>query len=143
MRYLLHILFATVFFAAHSQTETLEQTLIKLEDQRLKAIINRDSITLSNLYDVSYQGILPSGRTVNKAGVIEYQLSTNPNNKISIEDVKATVYGNFAVTTGKQVNKSKSGAIFGRSKFTRIYVKKDNAWKIISSQGTLVIEDEM
>jgi hypothetical protein len=80
---------------------------------------------------------------VNKAGVIEFHLATNPYNKISIEDVKSTVYGNFAYTTGKQVNRSKTGTIFGRSKFIRIYAKKDNTWKIITSQGTLVIDGEM
>ena len=143
MKCLLHLLFATSFFSLYAQTKTAEQTLMKLEDQRLNAILKRDSITLHNLYDDTYQGILPSGRLVNKTGVIEFQLSSNPYNKISIEDVKVTVYGNFAVTMGKQVNRSRTGAIFGYSRFTRIYINKDNVWKIISSQGTLVFDDEM
>ncbi len=143
MKYLLLLLFAMVSFGGYSQTETPEQTLIKLEDQRLKAIINRDSITLSSIYDDSYHGVLASGRAVNKTGVIEYQLSNNPLVKISIEDVKASVYGNVGITTGKQFNRSKSGTVLGHSRFIRVYLKKGNAWKIIHSQGTLYAEDEM
>ena len=143
MKYLLCLLFAIVFFGSNAQTETPEQTLSKLEDQRLKAIISRDSLTLFSLYDVTYRGILTNGREVNKAGVIEFQLASNPYIKISIENVKPSVQGNVGIVTGKQVNRSKAGTILGQSKYVRVYLKKDNAWKIIFSQGTLIAGEEM
>ena len=141
MKYFLNLLFVIIFFGAYSQTETPEQALVRLEDQRLKAIVNRDSITLSNLYDDGYKGVLASGRTVNKAGVLEFQLSSNPHVRITIEGVQASAHENVGVVTGKQVNRSKSGTILGQSKFIRVYLKIGNTWKIIHSQGTLVQED--
>lgn len=143
MKYVLQLLLIMAFFGGYSQTETPEQALIKLEDLRLKAIISRDSITLSSLYDAAYRGTLTNGRDVTKAEVIEFQLANNPNIKITIENVQPSVHGNVGIVTGKQVNRSKSGTILGRSKFMRVYLKKDNTWKIIYSQGTLTAEDGM
>src|SRR6185295_6452595 len=91
MKFLLQLLFIVAFFGAQAQTETPEQTLTKLEDQRLKAVIGRDSVALNALYDATYRGILTTGREVTKAGVIEFQLTNNPYIKLSIENVKATV----------------------------------------------------
>jgi hypothetical protein len=130
-------------FGAYSQTDTPEQQLSKLEDTRLKAIVDKDSVALSSLYDAAYRGILTSGREVNKAQVTKFQLSGNAFVKISIENVKPTLHGNVGITTGTQVNRSKAGTILGQSKFMRVYLKKENGWKIIYSQGTLIAGEEM
>jgi hypothetical protein len=140
MKSLILVLFIITSFGAYSQTEA---ELVKLEDQRMKAIIARDSVTLSSMYDAAYRGVLTTGREVTKKEVIEFQLASNPYIKITIEGVKATLHGNVAITTGVQVNRSKSGTLLGRSKFVRTYLKKDNGWKIIYSQGTLIAGEEM
>lgn len=86
-----------VITSGYAQSD--EQTLVKLEDQRLKAIIGRDSVTLSALYNDSYKGILTTGSNLTKKGVMEFQLASNPYVKMSIEGVEATVYGNVGITT--------------------------------------------
>lgn len=107
MKYTLQILLVLFFTRGYSQqSPSPEQILVKLEEQRLKAIQNRDSVTLSSLYDDRYNGVLTTGRQVVKSGVIEFQLASNPHVKISIEDVKASIYGDVGITTGKQVNRS-------------------------------------
>jgi hypothetical protein len=142
MKLALIILLGIAPVAAYSQkTEATEQMLTSLEQDRLKAIVARDSVKLSAMYDDKYNGVLTNGREVTKAGVIEFQMASNPHITISIEAVKAFVYGTVGVTKGTQVNRSKSGTILGQSKFIRVYQKAGNNWKIIYSQGTLMAEE--
>jgi len=143
MKYLLLLSLVVVCFVSHAQSESPEQQLIKLEDQRLKAVVNKDSAFLYSLYDDKYEGVLTTGRPVNKTEVVRFQLSNNKLINIKIEDVKASIYGNVGITTGKQVNQTKSGNVLGQSKFVRIYVKTGNSWKIVHSQGTLIISEGM
>ncbi|MBL7847525.1 MAG: nuclear transport factor 2 family protein [Cyclobacteriaceae bacterium] len=141
MKHLLAPLLVIVCLPCFSQTESQEEVLVRIENERLQAIINRDTAKISSIYDDRYQGILASGHSVDKAGVLEFHLSGSPHILISIEDVKAWVYGNIGVTTGKQLNKAKSGHVIGQSKFMRIYQKNGNKWTIIRSQGTIVVQD--
>jgi len=121
--------------------ESSEQTLVRLENERLAAIIKKDTAAITKIYDDRYQGVLASGLSVDKARLIEFHLSASPHIALSLEDVKATVYGNVGIATGKEVNKSKSGHIIGQSKFTRIYLKNGDRWTIVRSQGTIVVQD--
>ena len=143
MKHIFILLLALTGLGAYAQTESPEQALAKMEDQRLKAIINKDSVALSALYDDKYTGVLTSGRAVNKAGVMKFQMTNNPLVQITIEDVKANIYNNVGITTGRQVNRSKSGTTLGQSKFVRVYLKTGNSWKIVHSQGTLITEEQM
>ncbi|MBL7850935.1 MAG: nuclear transport factor 2 family protein [Cyclobacteriaceae bacterium] len=121
--------------------ETPEQTLLKMEDQRLQAIITKDTATILKIYDDRYQGVLASGQTVDKPKLVEFHLSGSPHITISMEDVKAAVYGSIAITSGKQLNKAKSGHVIGQSKFIRVWQKSGDRWTVIRSQGTIVVQD--
>ena len=118
-----------------------EQALVRLEDQRLQAIVNRDTAAIMKIYDDRYQGVLASGQSVDKTKVIEFHLSGSPHIALSMEDIKASVYGTIGVTTGKQLNKAKSGHVIGQSKFIRIWQKNGDRWTVIRSQGTIVVQD--
>jgi len=142
MKSLFVLIFFSILIEGYSQTETPEQTLVKMEDKRIKAILARDSMTLISLYDERYRGVLASGVPVTRAGVIEYQLASNPHLNISIEQVEATVHGDVGIVTGVQMNRSKAGTLLGHSKFIRVYKKATNTWRIIYSQGTLVHESD-
>jgi hypothetical protein len=121
--------------------ETPEQALVKMEDQRLQAIVKKDTATIMKIYDDRYQGVLASGQTVDKTKLIEFHLSGSPHITLVMEDVKASVYGSIGVTTGKQLNKAKSGHVIGQSKFIRIWQKNGDRWTVIRSQGTIVVQD--
>jgi Domain of unknown function (DUF4440) len=120
---------------------TPEQTLLQMEERRLLAIINKDTAAITKIYDDRYQGVLASGQSVDKTRLLEFHLSGSPHITLSMEDVKASVYGSIGVTTGKQLNKARSGHIIGQSKFIRIYQKNGDTWTIIRSQGTIVVQD--
>ena len=46
-----------------------------------------------------------------------------------------------AVVTGKLVGKSKAGTVIGQSRFLHVFIKRDDQWKIIEEQSTLVIQE--
>jgi hypothetical protein len=140
MKSLLTLLLCISMLPIQAQ-ETPEQALIKMEDQRLQAIVKKDTVTIMKIYDDRYQGVLASGQTVDKTKLIEFHLSGSPHITLVMEDVKASVYGSIGVTTGKQLNKAKSGHVIGQSKFIRIWQKNGDRWTIIRSQGTIVVQD--
>jgi hypothetical protein len=118
-----------------------EQALLNIETKRLEAVAARNHEFLANLYDETFHGIIASGHEVDKVKMLEFLESYNPYVIQSLENVKARVDGTIAVTTGKLVNKSKSGSIIGQTRFMHVYQKKGDQWKMIESQGTLVIQE--
>ena len=121
--------------------ESAEQLLLNMEDQHLLAMINHSHDILTSLYDDQFRGVLASGLAVDKAKIIEFLESGSPHILISIEDVKASIYGTVGIVTGKVVSKSKSGSVIGRSRYIRVYYKSGDQWKIIQSQGTVIIQE--
>lgn len=73
--------------------------------------------------------------------MLEFLETSSPHILQSLADLKSTIYGSIAVVTGKVVSKSKSGTVIAQSRFIRIYLKKGEAWKIIESQGTVIIQE--
>ena len=140
MKSLLAFLLCITIMPCQGQ-ETPEETLLKLEEKRLQAITKKDTTTLMIIYDDRYQGVLASGQGVDKTKLIEFHLSGSPHITLSMEGVKASVYGSIAVTTGKQLNKAKSGHVIGQSKFIRIWQKNGDRWTVIRSQGTIVVQE--
>lgn len=118
-----------------------EQALLNIESKRLEAIVSRNHDFLTNLYDDEFHGVIASGQSLDKAKIIEFLETSNPHVIQSIEDLKAKVYDIVAVTTGKLVSKSKSGSIIGQSRFTHVYLRKNDQWKMIESQGTVIIQE--
>ncbi len=118
-----------------------EQDLLNIESKRLEAIVSRNHDFLNNLYDDEFHGVIASGQSLNKAKIIEFLETSNPHVIQSIEDLKTKVYEVVGITTGKLVSKSKSGSIIGQSRFTHIYLRKSNQWKLIESQGTVIIQE--
>ncbi len=122
-------------------SQTPEQDIMKIEGQHVEAIGTRNHDVLTSLYDDQYHGVLASGHTVDKTKMVEFLETSSPHITLGVEDLKVTAYGTVAVVTGKTVNRSKSGTVIGQSRFIRIYLKKGDQWKIIESQGTVIIQE--
>ncbi len=120
---------------------TPEQAIMKIEGEHVEAIGARNHDVLLSLYDDQYHGVLASGHTVDKTKMVEFLETSSPHILLGVEDLKVVVYGSAAVVTGKTVNRSKSGSVIGQSRFIRVYLKKGEQWKIIESQGTVIIQE--
>ncbi len=142
MRRFSFILFFFAFIPSFSQTAVSpEQAIQTLEGNLIDAIGSRNHDVLMNLYDDQYHGVLASGHTVDKIKMVEFLETSSPHILVGVEDLKVTIYGTMAVTTGKIVSRSKSGSVIGQSRFIRVYLKKGDQWKIIESQGTVIIQE--
>lgn len=115
--------------------------LMAIENQLLEATAAHNDDFLAALYDDQFHGVLASGHTVDKATMLEHLETSSPYVILSIEELKVALFSSIAITTGKSVSKSKSGTIIGQSRFTHIYQKKNNKWKMIESQNTVIIQN--
>lgn len=138
--YFLIVLFVGLATISQGQ-ESPEQAILKIENQLLEAIVARNHDALASFFDDQFHGVLASGQTVNKTRILEFLETSSPHIILSLDDLKSTIYGTTAIVTGKVVSKSKSGTTIAQSRFIRIYLKKGDAWKIIESQGTVIIQE--
>lgn len=124
--------------SSNAQTIVNDGSVETTENQFLELLKTRMYDNLASFYDDRYQGVLETGKVVDKEKMVEFQKTVSPYITPFVEDQKFSVYENIAVTTGKLLNKTKSGAVIGQSRFIRVYVKKGADWKIIESQFTLI-----
>lgn len=121
----------------------VEREIQKLEEHRFQAMIGVDLKTLDRLLadDLSYTH--SSGKVDTKAtflaalrsGELKYE-------SIRTEDIKARVYGNSAVVTGRGEIKVKSGnqELSFPIRFTDVYVKRAGRWVMVAWQSTRIAQ---
>lgn len=115
-----------------------DQTLLDIEKQRSAAIASHNENFLDELYDDQFRGVAATGAVVTKQQLLEVFKLNNPEVVFSTDEMKATVYGETAMVTGKLISKSKEGSMLGQSRFIHIYVLKEGHWKLIAGQATQV-----
>lgn len=130
-----------VLTACLGQSAEDPAALISIETLLLEATAAHNGSFLGSLFDDQFHGVIASGHTVDKAKMLEYLETSSPYVFLSLEEIKAIQYGIVAITTGKLVSKSKSGSVIGQSRFTHIYLLKNNKWKMIESQHTVIIQN--
>jgi hypothetical protein len=126
--------------SGYAQVTADEKALLDFEQQLTAAIADHKEDQLNNMFDVAYHGVTPAGKVVNKLEWLQLLKTNNPYVFFSTQDLKATVHGTAAVVTGRLVGKSKAGTVIGQSRFIHVLIKKDNHWKIVDEQSTIVIE---
>ena len=118
-----------------------EQELMKLENDWSEAVLKKDSATLQRLYADEYLSTDQDGVTWNKSQDIAnitsgaFKLAS-----YKLEDMKAHVYGDAAVVTGRNTIKGtfQGKDVSGQYRFTDVFVKRAGRWQCVATQGTLV-----
>jgi ketosteroid isomerase-like protein len=145
MKYFLLAVIASGVVAAPatlSQMSTAPaQEFVKLENAWKDAVIKRDRAALERLYTDEFMSTDQEGMVWNKAEDID--IDTNGVSQLAsfkLDDVKARLYGEVAVVTGRNISK---GTLNGRpasseTRFTDVFVKRDGRWQCAASQTTPV-----
>jgi hypothetical protein len=122
--------------------EEIKKEVLRVEDDRLQAPLNRQRAVLERIYADELVWILPTGELLTKAQVLAMNLPAKPR-RLSIikeEDRRLHVYGNTVVMTVYTASETRyvGKAYSGPRRMTNVYVKRDGQWQLVAHQGTLI-----
>jgi ketosteroid isomerase-like protein len=123
----------------------IQALITKMENDRIQAGVRKDVDAIAAVTADDYVMIDFEGKVRNKAATLEriksseIQLQSN-----SLDELDVRIYGDAAIVTGRATPKgTMSGNDFSRPiRYTRVYVKKNGNWQVVSFQQTRVVEDQ-
>src|SRR5437868_15495603 len=102
--------------ARGSHRTSVEETIRKLDNERIQAQIHADATALERSYAADFIGVGPSGRVRNKPHVnLHFKLGHVKLQSITTDDGQVSGYGNRAVESGRAtMNRQDIGATVPR-----------------------------
>jgi len=123
--------------ANKKSSSNAEEEIMKIEDQWVQSRATKDPTMAKDLLTDDYLGANVSGQAQTKQQVIDgVTAGTVFAGKAVMTDRKVRIYGDTAVSTG--VVTGVVGA--DKVRYIRVYVKRNNKWRQVASQGTRVTE---
>ena len=118
------------------QSGAVEQTIRKLDNERIQTQIHADAAALERIYADDFIGVGPSGTVRTKPQVIsDFASGDLKFQSITTDDVQVRVYGNAAVETGlSTMNGQDKGRTVPRdTRFTRVSIKQQGHWRLVAN----------
>ena len=114
-----------------------EEEIMKLEDQWVQSRAAKDPTVSKELLADDYLGANPTGQSQTKQQFIDaVTAGTLFAGKAEMMDRKVRIYGDTAVSTGVV-----TGVVGGdKVRYIRVFVKRNNKWRLVAAQGTRVTE---
>src|SRR5436190_16465785 len=109
------------------QRSSVEETIRKLDNERIQAQIHADATALDRIYAVDFIGVGPSGTVRTKPQVIsDFTSGDLKFQSITTDEVQVRVYGDTAVETGlsTMIGQDKGKTVPRDTRFTRVWVKQ-------------------
>jgi peptidylprolyl isomerase len=122
-----------------TSSNSVQDQLKKLEEEWATAFIKRDAAALGRILADDYYIIDPNGSASDKAQTIQGITSGEfAFESIKYDNLKVRVYGAFAIVTGGEVVKMRSGGQTSTEafRFTDVFALRRGRWQAISSQLT-------
>lgn len=140
------VLFAAILVLSQTPARGEEKQgkddLKALDAKLTQAFKNHDVKTLEAHCADHMMVIDPLGRVHGKKQYFEHlEKGTAKISELSESDVHTRVYGNTGIVTGLLTLKAMAGDkdISGDYRWTRVYVKENGEWKVVSEQHTYVM----
>jgi ketosteroid isomerase-like protein len=115
---------------------TPEEQLRRLEDQRREAIRGQDFAALSRIYAAEFVGVTGGGQMVTRDQLFRVFAQADPKLRFVTDEVRIVVHGDTAVFFGRLVGSSESGTQLFASRFSHVFVKRDETWVCVAGQST-------
>src|SRR5438105_12029930 len=115
---------------------SVEETIRKLDNERIQAQIHADATALDRIYAADFIGVGPSGTVRTKPQVIsDFTSGDLTFQSITTDDVQVRVYGDTAVETGlsTMIGQDKGKAVPRNTRFTRVWVKQQGRWRLVAN----------
>jgi uncharacterized protein (TIGR02246 family) len=123
--------------------EKVEQELLSLESQIASAVVERDAAFVQRVFgdDFVYTGVRGEIKT-KKDIVAELESGQLKFSQLRFDDQRVRLYNETAVVTGRATTKGRGpqGEISGQFRYTRVYVKRDGQWQLVTFQGTPIAD---
>jgi ketosteroid isomerase-like protein len=117
-----------------STDDETKKEVLKFEDERNQAILNRDTTVLDRMYADEITWTMSNGDLLNKQQVLG-NIGSENQRLFSIEhsDRRLHVFGNTVVltATSHSSERYKDKMVTVPRRFTNVYVKQDGHWKLI------------
>ena len=119
-----------------------ETELIELQQKLAKAWLSRDRAMVERIIAPDWISTYPDGQMTDRAGVLAQVFETGVHeiHGLKIDDVKARVFGDAAVVTGRTHG---VGAFEGTRyevviRFTDTFVRRAGQWQAVASHASLI-----
>jgi ketosteroid isomerase-like protein len=113
--------------------------LKKIENDWVDAQKTKNTEKLEEILADSWVGLDSNGKTMDKAKAIALLKSPSYSmDNVEMGPMKVRFFGNTAIVTGSDTEKSKEDGkdTSGKYVWTDVYVKQDGKWKAVASQST-------
>jgi ketosteroid isomerase-like protein len=123
-----------------AQNESVEETIRRLDNERIQAQIHADAVALNRIYSDDFIGVGPSGTVRTKPQVIsDFTSGDLKFQSITTNEVKVRVYENTAVETGlsTMLGQDKGKAVPRETRFTRVWIKQEGRWRLVANHYSL------
>jgi ketosteroid isomerase-like protein len=117
------------------KSANIEQTVLKLTRDWLDAEERHDRATLQRIIADDFQGTAPMGNTVFKEDVIPQEGTQARGLSVNAQELKARVFGDAAVVTGRGVQKSGEKR---ELRFTIIFAERKESWQMVAGHLSAV-----
>lgn len=114
---------------SHAPSAEREE-ILKVEDAFRSAKFTKDVTALKRILADEYFGMNQYGRQRDKAGLLELFSSFNLSS-LTVGKADVRVAGDIAIVTGSQSEENPAGK--EEHLFTRVYVKREGRWLLLSS----------
>jgi ketosteroid isomerase-like protein len=126
---------------AKTDTASIEKTILQMERDWTNASLKKDFATLDRIMADDWVALDYEGKTETKAQSIgELKSGSSTNQSVELGEMKVRVFGNTAIVTGSDVEKStyKGKDSSGRYVWTDVFVNRNGRWQAVASQSAKV-----
>jgi len=117
-----------------------EKELLQVERDWTQASVKADATALGKILADDWVGQGPFGTMTKAQTLAELKSGESKTESITLGDMKVRIFGDTAIVTGSDEEKSsyKGKDTSGRYTWTDVFVKRKGQWKAVASQGTLM-----
>ena len=119
-------------------SDNAEQNITRLEQDWVASIVKKDTATLNRLLADDFSGTTDN-QIYSKADAIE-DVKTGTHESLELDNIKVRLFGETAVVTMGQTEKSRHGDsdFSGHYLFTDVWTKRNGQWIAVASHGSRV-----
>ena len=125
--------------AKSAPAENVEQALMQMERDWTDAAVKHDAAAIGRIIADDWAGTSWDGQTFDKAKSLA-DLPSGTTASITLDPMKVRVFGDVAIVTGGDTEKSTDTADNGLAHYvwTDVYLKRNGQWQVVATQGSKV-----